>query len=69
MIYDVIIVTVGSISIVGAVWAGYLTHKHRREVRIYKQVKLETGYEVPKWLLRVYESTFRPSSKSTPRGQ
>ncbi len=38
-------------------------HKHRREIRIYKQVKQETGFEVPKWLLRVYESTFRPDNE------
>ena len=62
MIYDIIIVTVGSVSVVGSIWAGYLMHKHRREIRIYKQVKQETGFEVPKWLLQVYESTFRSSS-------
>ncbi len=51
--YDVAIVTLGTVSIIGAAWAGYKMSRHSREVRVYQQVRLEYPLGVwphlPKW--------------------
>lgn len=64
MLYDVIVITVGSVSVVGAIVSGYLMNKHRRKIRVVGIVKAETGIAMPKWMLRLYESTFNPDSEN-----
>lgn len=63
--YDVAIITVGSVSVIGAIVSGFLMNRHRRKIRVVGIVKTETGIAMPNWMLRLYESTFNPDSENT----
>ena len=63
--YDAAIITAIAVSFVGIIWASYQLRKHRREIKIVGIVKAETGIKPPKYLLKLYEATFRPDSKGS----
>ena len=60
--YDFCITTAIVCSFVGIVWGTVKLEQHRREIRIIKQIKADpflNGIKLPKYLLRLFEATFR----------
>lgn len=56
-------VIIGAITIcfVGIVWASVMMERHRREIRIYKQIKADpylNGIKCPRWIIQLFHSTF-----------
>lgn len=51
--YDVAMVTLATGATIGAAWAGFQMSRHSREIRVYRQVRLEYPLGVwplmPKW--------------------
>ena len=45
-LYDAAIVTLIVVSAVGMAWAGYQMSKHSRDVRVYRQVRVEMPHGV-----------------------
>jgi hypothetical protein len=47
----------------GLIVAFYRTERHFREARIHRQMKhdlLTKDQKIPRWLIELYEATFRP---------
>lgn len=61
-VYDVLVTSAIIGSFIGIISGTVLLERHRREIRITKQIKADPfldGIKLPKYLLRLFEATFR----------
>jgi hypothetical protein len=65
-LYDAVMTTLSVIGIVGVIVTSYLMNKHRREMRVYKRIRVEAGeffpslpewLKNPKWLVKLFSGT------------
>ncbi len=61
-VYSIVVTSAIVVSFLGIIYGTVMLERHRREIRITKQIKADpylNGIKLPKYLLRLFEATFR----------